>query len=469
MTASTLLATSAPAAPSHWVITDHGAIGDGATINTKAIQRTIDQCAEGGGGVVVVPEGVFLSGALYFRQGVDLQLQKNSVLKSTTSLTDFPPIYTRWEGIERYWTSAFLNFVGMTNVIVTGPGLIDGSGTEFLENARQRRRNRRNSRTTNRTAAASATVEASQRASEALPIPGDASASPLPATSRICFAPEPAQLPRTNAAGITLPPGSLSPPRTLVFQNCQNVRVTGVNVLNQARWAVVFSYCDRVVAENLTVRNPEHNIPSSDCMDIDSSRNVRVSGCTFEGNDDCVSIKSGKDEDGRRVNRPSEEIVIEKSRFDYGHGGVAMGSEVSGGIRHIEVRYCVMEKGNWAPIRFKSQPSRGGVVEDITYRNIELHDTRQAFEFNLAWRMVPPLAPPAKVLTQVRNVKLINVTGTVNSVGILHGLKDSPITGVTFQNCHLKARRGLILQNTRDIDISGLQLEVENGPPIIER
>jgi len=126
--------------------------------------------------------------------------------------------------------------------------------------------------------------------------------------------------------------------------------------------------------------------------------------------------------------------VIENSHFAYGHGGVAMGSETSGGIRNVEVRNCVVDSGNWAPIRFKTQPGRSGVVENITYRDMKLHETRQAFEFNLEWRMVPPIAPPAKVppiappakvLPLVRNVKIINVSG--NSVGIIRGLADSPI------------------------------------------
>jgi polygalacturonase len=223
-----------------------------------------------------------------------------------------------------------------------------------------------------------------------------------------------------------------------------------------------------VLAENLVIR-AAHFIPSSDGIDIDSCRHVRVSGCDIDVNDDCISIKSGRDEEGRRVNRPCEDIVVEKTRFGYGHGGVAMGSEVSGGIRRVEVRDCVVEDGNWAPVRFKSQPSRGGVIEDIVYRNIEIRNARQAFEFNLAWRMVPPLPPPAKVLTQVRNVRIINVTGTVNSVGTLQGLKDSPITKVKFEDCRLKAQRGLVLENTRDIDTAGLKLEVESGEPIVRR
>ena len=143
-----------------------------------------------------------------------------------------------------------------------------------------------------------------------------------------------------------------------------------------------------------------------------------------------------------------------------------MGSETSGGIRNVEVRNCIVDSGNWAPIRFKTQPSRGGVVENITYRDMTLHATRQAFEFNLEWRMVPPIAPPAKVLPVVRNVKIINVSGDVDSVGIIHGLADSPIRDIYFENCRITAQKGFRLDHARNVDMAGLTLDVKNGEPV---
>jgi polygalacturonase len=502
-----------PAPPStRCVITDHGAIGDGQTLNTKAIQAAIDLCAAQGGGVLVVPKGTFLTGALFFKQGVNLLIEKDGILKSTTSMADFPPIYTRWEGIERYWTPALLNFIGMHNVTVSGDGLIDGSG-EGWPGIRARGFGRGFGRggpgagnfTGNGNAGFSGNYAGGRgfgrgpgagnfSAAPAGPLPTIAEAYPgvLPSTAVLSFAPDPGHLPPINAAGIALPRtggfgrggfaadnttasaqpaaprNGLAPPRTLVFQNCRNVHISGLHVLNEARWGVVFIYTDHVCAANLTVRNPDHNIPSSDGMDIDSCRHVLVTGCYFECNDDCLSIKSGKDADGLRVNRPSEYITIEKTHFAYGEGGAAMGSETSGGIRHILVRDCLFDDDNWAPIRFKSQPSRGGVVEDVTYSNITLDGTRQAFEFNLEWSMrLSNGAPPAKILPVVRDVKILNVHGTVRSAGSIHGLPGSPIQNVVFQNCNITADTGLHLSNTQDLDLSGLHLTVANGDPII--
>ena len=508
--------TPTPSPQKRYVISDLGAVADGTTVNTKAIQAAIDRCAAEGGGVIVVPKGTFLSGALYFKQGVNLIIEKDAVLKSTTSMADFPPIYTRWEGIERYWTSAFLNFVGMSNVEVTGEGLIDGSGLGFggLRGGPGGRGAGRGGAGQGGPAAAAAPNGAppatAPAAAAAAPAPVASApaapfvySTPAPTTAILNVVPAGTRLPVVNAAGVRLPGGGqrgapagaapgapagaapavaangagappprgggggLAPPRTVVFQNCDHVHVAGLNILNQARWAWVFIYSTDVLAENLTARNPTHSIPSSDGMDIDSCKNVHVTGCTFEANDDCLSIKAGKDEDGRRVNRPCEDILIEKTHFAFGHGGAAMGSETSGGIRNVTVRDCVCDQGNLAPIRFKSIYTRGGVVENITYENITLTDTRQAVEFNLDWGSAGAVGP--RVPPIVRNVNIINVHGTVGTVGVIHGLIDSPIQGVKFVNVNLTAQRPLTIDYVRDLDTSGLTVTGVTGPAIIQR
>lgn len=397
------------------VITDFGAVADGSTVNTKAIQSAIDKCATSGGCTIVVPKGTFLSGAIFLKQGVNLSVEKDGVLKGTTNIDDYPIINTRWEGVEEPWTSAFINADGLTDLEISGEGTIDGSGEEWVQKNPMRR-----------------------------PPPGAQAAAPPPPP----------------------PPGQRrGRPRLIGIQNSKRVHVAGLNLHNQAVWCLFLLYSEDVVAENLKI-TAEHNIPSSDGIDIDSSKRVRVNNVYIDVNDDCISIKSGKDADGLRVNRPAEDIVIENSHFAYGHGGVAMGSETSGGIRNVEVRNCVSDSGNWAPIRFKTQPSRGGVVENITYRDMKLHETRQAFEFNLEWRMVPPIAPPAKVLPIVRNVNIINVSGDVQSVGVIHGLAGSPIRDIHFVNCQIAAQKGFQLDHARNVDLSGLKLDVKNGEAI---
>jgi exo-poly-alpha-galacturonosidase len=409
--------------PKRYVITSAGAVGDGQTLNTSAIQALIDMVAQQGGGILVVPKGTFITGALFFKQGVSLRIEKDAILKGSVNPQDYPQVRTRWEGIEREWTSALLNFTGMTGVELSGAGTVDGSGDLWL-----------------------------QRRGSLFPRPTGQDPQVQPPQAR-------PNLPSSPGIGR---------PRMICIQNCKRVRIADLKLRQQAVWCLHILYSEDVTAENLTI-TADHNIPSSDGIDIDSSRRVRVSNVDIDVNDDCISIKSGKDADGLRVNRPSEDIVIENSRFHYGHGGVAMGSETSGGIRNVEVRNCISDLGNWAPIRFKTQPSRSGVVENITYRGMQLKDTRQAFEFNMEWRMVPPIAPPAKVLPVVRNITIKNITGTVNSVGMMHGLADSPIENVKFEHCKITAEKGFIIENARKVDLSGLTLEVKEGEPVTRK
>jgi hypothetical protein len=135
----------------------------------------------------------------------------------------------------------------------------------------------------------------------------------------------------------------------------------------------------------------------------------------------------------------------------------------------VKIVNCDVDSGNWAPIRFKTQPSRSGIVENIVYKNIRIKDARQAFEFNMEWRMVPPIAPPAEVLPVVRTVRFINISGNVNSLGMIHGLKDSPIYDVKFKKCKVSAQRGLTVDNVSDIDYSGLDADVSEGQVIIDK
>ncbi len=399
-------------------ITEYGAVGDGKTVNTPAIRKAIEACAKQGGGTVIVPEGIFISGALFMEQGVNLRVEKNGILKGTTAVEDYPIIDTRWEGTEREWTSAFINAFNMQDFTLDGEGMIDGSGDEWM----------------------------------------------ILDTVRLNLKRDVAKADQ-GAPKLTKERPGYGRPRLIAVQNCTNVKISGLKMKNQACWGVFILYSENVLIENLTI-TAQHNITMSDGIDIDSSKKVRITGCTIDVNDDCIAIKSGKDEDGLRVNRPSEDILVENCDFRYGHGGVSMGSEMSGGIRNVEIRNCVVQADNWAPIRFKSQPSRGGVVENITYRDITLKNTRKAFEFNMEWRMVNP-KPPSDPLPVVRNVKIINVSGTTGVVGDMHGLKDSPIVNVSFENCNISAKRGFRIDNVEQLDTSGLKITVEEGPAII--
>ena len=507
-----------------YVVSDLGAVGDGATVNTKAIQGVIDDCAAKGGGVVVIPKGTFLSGALFFKQGVNLLVEEDAILKSTTDTAEFPAIYTRWEGIERYWTCGFLNFIGMKDVDVSGEGEIDGSGTMWGGGGARGRgapgAPGASGGPGGAAAGAGARGPAIRPASPELtainsalrqllagdpdakavldkypdfrlvtsdpaapnpvprgtvvqyttpaPDPAGFYTKPYPTTATLNIAPNRNSLPPVNAAGVRVPGGGLAPPRALVFQNCENVRVSGLYLHNEARWGYVFIYCQHVLAENLTAFT-DTRIASSDGMDIDSSRYVHVTGCSFDDGDDDISIKAGKDEDGRRVAIACEDILIEKCHFVRGDGGAAMGSETSGCIRNVTVRDCVADNGNAAPVRIKTNVTRGGVIENITYENISYDGVQRCYELNLAWTATSSSGermPPV-----LRNVKIINCSGTGNSAGYIYGLPDSFVSNVTFEDCHVTTNTGLTLRDVTDDVIAaaqgpGLKIDVQRGDPL---
>jgi polygalacturonase len=415
------------------VITDYGAIGDGKTMNTRAIQAVIDHIAANGGGTLVVPKGVFMSGALFFKQGVNLDIEADGVLKGTIDKSEYPQINTRWEGEERLWTSAFLNFDHMSQVSVSGDGTIDGSGDLWMQ--REPRIRGRGGRGGNVSGFGPAT---------------NPSGNPA------------------FVAATTNPTARLGRPRLVCFSNCQDVHIANLHLIKQAIWCLHILYSQNVTVDGLTI-DAMGLIPSSDGIDVDSSRDVQISHCNISCNDDDISIKSGKNDDGRRVNRPSENITISDCTIGAG-GGIAMGSEVTGSVRHVLVQRCVFN-GTDAGARFKSAAGRGGVLEDIVFRDITINNTRWAFDFNLAWggggfgRGGGGASNIVQTVT--RGVQMINYHGTSRTGGTIRGLPNGPFQDVKFVNCNITAQTGIWLDNAKDLDTAGLNLTLQSGPMFI--
>lgn len=377
-------------------IKEHGVKGDGS-IETTALQTLIDKAARKGGGTIVIPAGEYLSGALFFPRGIDLRIEKDAKLTSTVRPEDFPVIPTRFEGVERLWRCAFLNFDHSDGVRVSGEGTIDGKGVEWKK----------------------------------------------------------------------IPFGTTGRPRLICFTDCPGGKISGVKMVNQASWCLHVLYTHGFTIDGVDIRALEY-IPSSDGIDIDSSSDILITAARIEAHDDCISIKSGRDTDGRRVARPSENILIENCHFAYGHGGVAMGSEISGDIRNVTIRSCLMDNENWSPLRLKSQPSRGGTVENITFEDIIIRRARSIFDINMEWRMVPPLLPPHYPLTRLRNIRFKNIDGEAQSAGTMYGFKEAPFgaDAFHFENCHIKAEKGLSVSNAGEVNFEGLELEVQQGEKI---
>ena len=364
----------------------------GAGAQTAAIQKVIDKAASEGGGTVVFPAGQYVSGALFFPRGVDLRIEKGAVLKGTSEPSDYPVVPTRFEGIDRMWRCALLNFEDSPGVKVCGEGTVDGNGLEWNK---VRERGGR--------------------------------------------------------------------PRLVCFTRCDGGEIVGLKLRNQACWGLHVLYTQGFTVRGLDILAKDY-IPSSDGIDVDSSSDVKILGSSISVHDDCISIKSGKDAEGRRVARPSSDILIEDCHFGYGHGAVTMGSEISGGIYGVTARRLRVDSDNWAPIRFKSQPPRGGVVADILFEDIEVSGVRNVFDVSLEWRSnaerdrVFEYADP---VTRLERVTVRRVSGSAASMGHFRGFERDPIRRdvFRFEDCSFTAGKELEISHA-SIDTSGMKINI---------
>ena len=446
--------------PKRYTVTDYGAVGDGTTVNTKAIQALIERVSTDGGGVVVVPSGTFMTGALFFKKGVSLEVLKDGVLKGTTVQADYPTVNTRFEGIERPYSAALLNWDGVDNITLSGEGTIDGSGDLWM--------NRGGGAPGGNRGRGPTTAPAGRGAGALLPPAGDtAVASVIPVA-----APGGARGARGAGGGAagrgpaTTPTTRMAPgpgrPRLICISNSTNIKVSNLHLTKQAIWCLHLLYDSNVTVDNVNIRAVAR-IPSSDGIDVDSSNHVNITHCDIACNDDDIALKSGKDSDGRRVNKPTEYVNITDCTIGAGEG-IAMGSEVTGGIRHIVIERCKFDGSNQV-VRLKSQPSRGGDITDITYRDCQFNNVRLAFEFTMNWDMRLETEPAAAIPTQVRNVHVINCNGSASQLGSMVGLDDTEIEDVHWSGCKVTAQRGMTIQHATNIDLSGLSATVASGQP----
>jgi polygalacturonase len=396
-----------------------GALDDGLTLNTAAIQRAIEACHEEGGGIVRIPVGRWLTGPIHLCSNVNLRLEKGALVRFSTRLADFlPVVFTRWEGVECYNYSPLIYARDCANVAVSGEGVLDGQGQAWWH-----------------------WKGLQQAAAKTL---YDAEFEGVPVERRV-FGTEEAAL----------------RPQFLQTVQCHNVLVEGVTFVNGPMWTVHPVYCENVLVRDITVRSEG---PNTDGLNPDSCRNVLVEGCAFHTGDDCIAINSGMNEDGRRVARPCENIVIRDCTMSEGHGAVAIGSGMSGGVRNVYVHDCHVTGGDQG-IRLKSMRGRGGFVEKVFVENLHLVGLRrEAIVLNMFYGSSTAAsrsdAPPAFRDIHVRRV-------TCDSAGTavaIRGLPEQPIERVVLEDLHLNAVEGIYCQDADDLTFNRVRGIVQKEP-----
>jgi polygalacturonase len=413
-------------------ITDYGAKADGATDCTTAIRQAIAACNAAGGGRVVVPAGIFLTGAIHLLSNVNLHLNSGATLKFSPDPAQYlPMVLTRFESIECMNYSPLIYAFGQDNIAVTGEGVLDGSAspTQWWDWLR----------------GPDGQVVPNSRQSVDSHLLSTLSDQGVPLEKRIF------------GAGHFLRPNFIQP------YHCRNVLIEGVTIRNSPMWEINPVLCTNVIVHGVNVDCPAG--PNNDGCDPECSRDVLVEDCVFHTGDDCIAIKSGRNDDGRRVGVAAENIIVRRCTMKDGHGGVVLGSEVSGGVRNVWEEDCQMDSPNLERVaRFKSNAVRGGTMENIFLRNITVGQVAEAI-VTVDFRYEEGAQGPYKPV--LRNVQLDHVT-CASSPRVLYilGFPGAVIDGINFENCDFKGLTSAeLLQDAGSITFHNTRLEPKVIPP----
>ena len=378
-----------------FAITDFGAVA-GAD-SSAALSKAIDACHAAGGGRVVVPDGVWLTGAVHLKSNVNLYLTKGSILRfSADPAAYLPAVHTRWEGIECMNFSPFIYAWEQENIAVTGEGTLDGAASDENWWAWAKKGADRKSLST------ADAIKLNQFSEQGVPVEQ-----------------------RIFGAGTHLRPSFFQPYR------CRNVLIEGVSIIRSPMWEITPALCTNVIVRNVKISS--HG-PNNDGCDPDSCRDVLIEGCVFDTGDDCIAIKSGRNDDGRRVGVPSENLIIRNCEMKDGHGGVVIGSEISGGCRNVFVENCRMDSPSLdRGLRFKSNARRGGIVENVYMRNVQIGRVTEAI---LTVDHQYEEGPKGDFQPVVRNIVIENVTSQSSPrVMWVAGIPKGTVDNIRFVNC----------------------------------
>ncbi len=404
-------------------IRDYGAIGDGITMNTGAIASAIAACAGAGGGRVQVPAGIWLTGPIHLKSNVNLHIDKGAEVSFSTRFEDYlPVVFTRWEGTECYNYSPLIYARDCSNVAITGGGTLDGQGEVWWYWSELQR------------PAARKLYEAACKG--------------VPVKERV-FGTE------TDALR----------PQMIQLVNCKNVLLKDYTSRNSPFWTNHLVYCENVIVRNLKLLNPERG-PNTDGINIDSCRDVCIDGVYADVGDDAICIKAGLNEDGWRIGRPTENVVVRNCQVRKAHGGFVIGSEMSGGVRNVLVQDCRYE-GTEIGIRIKSMRGRGGVVENIWIRDIAMGRIKDdAIRINMFYQSstVKPLTdtPP-----QFHSIHIENVTcNEADTAVVIKGLPEKSIKDITLENVTVSAEEGVKVSDGENICLTDVNVTPKRGPVI---
>ena len=430
-------------------VKDFGAVSTGTELCTEAFAKAIDTLYKMGGGHLIVPSGVYLTGPVVLKSNIDLHLEMGAVIQFAADETLYPIIKTSFEGLDTRRCQSPLSANGATNISITGSGVIDGNGQYW------------------RPVKKAKVSEAHWK--KLLGQPGGIALRPD------YWVPSESYAKGEKGADLNVPTAQTDEewneihrflrPVMISLVKCKNVLLQGVIFQNSPAWNIHPLMCENIIIDNVLARNPSY-AQNGDALDLESCKNALIVNSRFDAGDDGICIKSGKDADGRRRGVPCENVVVSGCTVFAGHGGFVVGSEMSGGVRNFKVQNCQFV-GTDVGLRFKSTRGRGGIVENIYIQNISMTDiATDAITFNMYYggKSVAEMladgdnpdnvtkAPVDEGTPIFRNINIEDIVcSNAGRAMEFNGLPEMPIDRINLKNVTIRAKQDAVFTNCKNI------------------
>lgn len=414
-----------------------GAKPDGKKLNTELINKTIEKLAAKGGGTLFFPTGKYLTGAVRLKSNITIELEAGATLLFSDNFDDYLPfVEMRHEGVLMKSFSPLFYAVDEHNITIKGEGTIDGQGKkwwmEFFRVIIDLQKN------------------GVKDLNKYQPMWDKANKSPeLDKVTNSDY--------KETLNRRFFRPSFIQPIR------CKNLTIEGITIINSPFWTVNPEFCENVTINRVTINNPPS--PNTDGINPSSCKNVHISDCHITVGDDCITLKSGRDLQARQLAAPCENITITNCTMLSGHGGVVIGSEMSGDVRKVTISNCVFD-GTDRGIRIKSTRGRGGIVEDIRVDNVVMKNIKnEAIVLSLFYSQMPQ-EPVSERTPIFRNIHISNLTGTEVDTAIkILGIEEMPVYDVTLNNINIRSKSGMEVDRVRNLELNNVRIDAQSGSP----
>ncbi|QXU41554.1 glycoside hydrolase family 28 protein [Pedobacter sp. D749] len=447
-------------------IVSFGAKGDGITLNTENINKTIASVSQKGGGVVLIPSGLWLTGPIELKSNVNLHLKRDAILQFTADFNQYKLVQGNWEGQPAWRNQSPISGVNLENIAITGSGIIDGNGGAW----RMVKKDKLTETQWKNLVASGGIVKADGKMWY-----------PSEKTLKGSNTKNPGVIEAGKTAADYEDIKDFLRPNLLVLTGCKKILLEGVTFQNSPAWNLHPLLCEDLTLRNLQVKNPWF-AQNGDGVDVESCKNVLIEGSTFDVGDDGICIKSGRDEAGRKRGVPTENVIVRNNIVYHAHGGFVIGSEMSGGAKNIWVYDCSFI-GTDIGLRFKTTRGRGGVVENIYINNINMIDIPgEAILFDMYYAAVDPVplagekreviktvtVPVTEATPQFKNfyIKDVVANGAEKAI-FFRGLPEMNIKDIHLENVTIKAKKGIEIIEATGIFLKNVNVITDNTSPVV--